>query len=201
MDTVIGVKYDGGVVVASDQINARSILMYQTNLDKVAQLTSHSVMGVSGPNCDMVNFSEFIAKNFKLYEHTNDSTPLSLHAQANFTRNELAKALRKGPYQVNILLGGFDVKTGESALYYMDYLGSLQKVNFGVQGYASHFCLSIMDREWKEGINEQEAIEVAEKCMKELKTRFLINQSNFIIKVVDKDGTRTVKEDGDSKDN
>lgn len=83
----------------------------------------------------------------------------------------------------------------------MDYLGSLQKVNFGVQGYASHFCLSIMDREWKEGINEQEAIEVAEKCMKELKTRFLINQSNFIIKVVDKDGTRTVKEDGDSKDN
>merc|ERR1719276_758670 len=114
MDTVIGVKFDGGVVVASDQVNARSILLYQTNLDKVVPLTSHSVMGVSGPNADMVNFTEFISKNFKLYEHMNDSTPLSLHAQANFTRNELAKALRKGPYQVNILLGGCDQKTGEA---------------------------------------------------------------------------------------
>jgi len=201
MDTVIGVKYAGGVVVASDQINARSILMYQTNLDKVANLTSHSVMGVSGPNCDMVNFTEFISKNFKLYEHMNDSTPLTLHAQANFARNELAKALRKGPFQVNVIFGGCEPKTGESALYVMDYFGSLSKVNFGLQGYASNFCLSVMDKEWKEGMTEQEAIEVAEKCIKELKIRFLINQTNFIMKVVDKDGIRVVKEDGDTKDN
>jgi len=131
----------------------------------------------------------------------NDSTPLSLNAQANFTRNELAKALRKGPYQVNILLGGCDPKTHVAALYYMDYLGALQKVNFGLQGYASNFCLSVMDREWKEGMNESEAIEVVVKCIKELQTRFLPNQSNFIVKVVDKDGIKTVREDGDSKDN
>jgi len=46
------------VVIATDQVNARSILMYQQNLDKIAELSSHSAMGVSGPNCDLVNFSE-----------------------------------------------------------------------------------------------------------------------------------------------
>lgn len=46
------------VVLATDQVNARSILMYQQNLDKIAELSSHSAMGVSGPNCDLVNFSE-----------------------------------------------------------------------------------------------------------------------------------------------
>lgn len=46
------------VVLAADQSNARSILLYQTNLDKITPLTSHSAMGVSGPNCDMVNFTE-----------------------------------------------------------------------------------------------------------------------------------------------
>lgn len=46
------------VVLATDQVNARSILMYQQNLDKIAKLSSHSAMGVSGPNCDLVNFSE-----------------------------------------------------------------------------------------------------------------------------------------------
>jgi hypothetical protein len=46
------------VIIAADQSNGRSILTYQTNLDKIARLTSHSMMGVSGPNCDLVNFTE-----------------------------------------------------------------------------------------------------------------------------------------------
>jgi hypothetical protein len=46
------------VIIATDQSNARSILLYQQNLDKIKELTSHSAMGVSGPNCDLVNFTE-----------------------------------------------------------------------------------------------------------------------------------------------
>jgi 20S proteasome alpha/beta subunit len=38
---------------------------------------------------------------------------------------QLAKALRKGPYQTNILLGGYDEKDG-AALYFIDYLASMQ---------------------------------------------------------------------------
>lgn len=48
------------VILAADQSNARSILLYQTNLDKVKKLSSHSAMGVSGPNCDSVNFTEYV---------------------------------------------------------------------------------------------------------------------------------------------
>jgi len=58
MDSVFGVTYEGGVVLATDQTNARSILVYQKNLDKITQLSSHSAMGVSGPNSDLVNFTE-----------------------------------------------------------------------------------------------------------------------------------------------
>lgn len=46
------------VIIAADQSNGRSILTYQTNLDKIAKLSSHSMMGVSGPNCDLVNFTQ-----------------------------------------------------------------------------------------------------------------------------------------------
>mmetsp|Transcript_1939 Transcript_1939/g.2765 ORF Transcript_1939/g.2765 Transcript_1939/m.2765 type:complete len:203 (-) Transcript_1939:170-778(-) len=202
MDTVFGVAYEGGVVLATDQTNARSILMYQKNLDKITQLSSHSAMGVSGPNSDLVNFTEYISKNLALYELSNDGLKLSTHAQANFARGELARALRKGPYQVNILLGGYDesTKTGGS-LYFLDYLASLQKVNYGCQGYASNFCLSIMDREWREGMTEEEAVSTVENCINELHERFLISQNNFIIKVVDKDGVKVVKYGADPADN
>lgn len=127
---------------------------------------------------------------------------LSTHAQANYCRGELAKALRKGPFQVNIILGGYDEKTPTGgSLYVMDYMGSCVKANYGAQGYASNFCLSIMDRDWDEGLTQDQAIKIVEKCIKELKMRFLMNQNNFILKVVDKEGVRTVKCDADPADN
>jgi len=190
MDTVFGIQFKGGVVLAADQSNARSILVYQNNLDKVTKLSSHSAMGVSGPNADMVNFTEYIAKNLALYELANDGTKLSTKAQANFCRNELAVALRKGPYQVNLLLGGYDEKDQTGSLYFLDYMASLQKIPYGAQGYASNFCLSIMDKEYKEGLSESDALLIIEHSIKEIATRFLINQPNFMIKIIDKDGVR-----------
>lgn len=83
----------------------------------------------------------------------------------------------------------------------MDYLAALAKVNYGAQGYASSFCLSIMDRDWKEGLTQDEAVAIVEKCIKELQVRFLIAQPNFIIKAVDKDGVKTLKFGADPADN
>mmetsp|Transcript_65909 Transcript_65909/g.148738 ORF Transcript_65909/g.148738 Transcript_65909/m.148738 type:complete len:149 (-) Transcript_65909:302-748(-) len=104
---------------------------------------------------------------------------------------KLADALRKGPYQTNCLLGGYDKEVGAS-LYFMDVYSALSKVNFGVHGHASNFLLSIFDREWKEGLSVDEAKAIVEKCVAELHTRFLISQPNFIIKVVDVKGTRVL---------
>jgi len=190
MDTVFGITYNDGVIIAADQSNGRSILTYQKNLDKVAKLTDYSMMGVSGPNCDLVNFTEYIAKNINLYEISNEGTKLSTHAQANFARGELATAIRKGPYQVNVLLGGYDVgeKGGFASLYYLDYFGALHKVKHGAQGYAQYFCASIFDKEYKENLTEEEAIKIIEKCIFEMRTRFMMSQPNFIIKRVNKDG-------------
>jgi len=199
MDTVLAITFKGGVVLAADQSNARSIITYQSNLDKVKELSSHSAMGVAGPNCDMVNFTQYIAKNLALYQLNHDNIKLSTKAQANFCRSELAKALRKGPYQVNLLLGGYDEDAGGS-LYYMDHLAALAKLDFGSHGHASSFCLSIMDNEYREGLNEEQALKIIDHCIDEIHTRFLISQPNFMIKVIDKDGVRVSKFGGDPSD-
>ncbi|MGK3739274.1 MAG: 20S proteasome alpha/beta subunit [Bacillariaceae sp.] len=57
-DTVFGITYNGGVIIAADQSNGRSILTYQKNLDKIAKLTDYSMMGVSGANSDLVQFTQ-----------------------------------------------------------------------------------------------------------------------------------------------
>ena len=74
----------------------------------------------------------------------------------------------------------------------MDYLAALSKVNFGAHGYAANFILSVFDRDWKKHMTLEEAKEVVRRCIHELKTRFLISQPVFIVKMVDSNGTKTL---------
>lgn len=61
---------------------------------------------------------------------------------------QLATALRSRPYQVNCLIAGYDKDDG-AGLYFLDYLSTMQKMNFAAHGYAGYFCYSLLDRHWK----------------------------------------------------
>ena len=74
-------------------------------------------------------------------------------------------------------------------------------MNHGAQGYAQYFVSSIYDKDWRENLTEAEAIQIVEKCIKEIHSRFLIAQPNFIIKKVDKDGVALVSFGSDPADN
>jgi len=74
----------------------------------------------------------------------------------------------------------------------MDYLASMQKVKYGVQGYAGHFLYGLLDKEYREGMDVEEILQLLKLCFAELKVRFLINSPNFIIKIVDPQGVRTI---------
>lgn len=84
-----------------------------------------------------MQFSEYIQKNILLYQYRN-GIPLSTSAAANFTRGELATALRKNPYEVNMMIAGWDKDQGPS-LYYLDYISTLHKVEKGGMGYGKFF--------------------------------------------------------------
>lgn len=102
----------------------------------------------------------------------------------------MAEALRKGPYQTNVLLGGVD-HVGPQ-LYWLDYLGTCQKVHFGAHGYAGYFVMSVLNNFWEKDLSLDKALEIARYCINELKVRFLVSLENFVVKVADKDGVRVV---------
>uniref|UniRef100_A0A7S3NPS0 Proteasome subunit beta n=1 Tax=Aureoumbra lagunensis TaxID=44058 RepID=A0A7S3NPS0_9STRA len=190
MECTFGLVGQNFTIVASDRSAARSIVVYKQDEDKVKVLDDHKLLGSAGVSADSVAFTEYIQKNVALYE-IDHNIALSTQATANFIRVELARALRKGPYQTNLLLGGYDADLGAS-LYYIDYLASSNKVNFGCHGYASNFILSIFDKEWKQGLTESEALEIVRKCIAELQTRFLVSLPEFVIKIVDANGIRSL---------
>ncbi|XP_057466668.1 proteasome subunit beta type-2-B [Actinidia eriantha] len=188
MECVFGLVGKGFALVVADTSAVHSILLHKTNEDKIMVLDSHKLMGASGEAGDRAQFTEYIQKNVALYQFRN-GIPLTTVAAANFTRGELATALRKNPYSVNILLAGYDKETGPS-LYYIDYISTLHKVDKAAFGYGSYFSLSMMDRHYHSDMSLEEAVDLVDKCIIEIRSRLVIAPPNFVIKIVDQDGAR-----------
>lgn len=190
MDTVLALQGKDFVLVAADTAVARSIMRLQDKVDKILTLDSHKLLGIAGPVADRTNFSDFIQRNVQLYQ-LKAGVPLSTQATASFIRTQLAEALRKGPYQANLVVAGFDKGKGPS-LYFMDYLASMHPVKKAAHGYGAYFTYGLLDRHFKEGMELVECVDLIKKCIHELQTRFLIAQPSFVLKVVDAEGTRTI---------
>ncbi len=164
---------------------------------QIRAIDSHKLIAAAGPPADCVQFVEYIQRNVALNEFRTNLKS-STNAVASYTRSQLATALRKNPYQVNLLLAGYDGEGADGtgagpSLHYIDYLGSSQPMNFAAHGYASYFIFSTMDRHWRKGMNLEEALALVRMCIAELSTRFIMHQPVFKVKVADKDGVREVK--------
>ncbi|KAG7669992.1 hypothetical protein Ndes2526B_g06367 [Nannochloris sp. 'desiccata'] len=192
MDFLAGIRGKDFVMVCSDTTAVQSIVTMKLDEDKLVPIDSHKLFALSGEAGDRVNFSEYIIANARLYALRNDVS-LSTKAVANMTRQELATALRKSPYNCNLLLAGFDGDDGP-ALYWCDYLATLHHMNICGTGYGSYFVLSLFDKLWRPDITEEEALEMMKKGIEEVKSRLVVAPPKYVIKIIDKDGIRKLVE-------
>lgn len=94
MNFLMGLRGRDFTMLCCDTTAVNQIITIKHDEDKIIPIDSHRMMGVVGESGDRVQFSEFIGANVRLYAMRNE-TPLSTKAIANYTRNELATALRK----------------------------------------------------------------------------------------------------------
>jgi 20S proteasome alpha/beta subunit len=112
---------------------------------------------------------------------------------------QLATALRKAPFNVNVLLAGVDKDKDEDegaaapSLFWIDYLGAMTAVKYGAHGYGAYFTNGLLDRNWKPKMSHDEAVELMGKCIAELRMRFMLNQPAFACYKVDTDGIHAVE--------
>lgn len=189
MEATIGIQGRDFAMIACDANSPFSVLNLDHDSNKFYRIGRHLVMSVIGEMGDQQMFGDYISKNLKLYEMRHGYN-LKPDSAAYFVRNQLATAIRsRNPYMVNVMVGGWDDTEGAS-LYYIDYLGTLSKVNFGAHGYANMFTTGLLDKEWRDDITEERAYELIVKGLNTLHLRFLINIAKLKVVVVDKNGVR-----------
>jgi 20S proteasome subunit beta 4 len=143
MDCVFGIQGNDYVLIASDRSVARSIVKLKDSEDKLTLLSDNQILGAAGEVADRNAFTKLIKGELEYYYYKNNNR-LNTDEVANFTRTILAENLRKSPFQANCLIAGYDNEDGPK-LYWMDYLGSLQKVKKAAHGYGGNFLYGIMD--------------------------------------------------------
>ncbi len=95
--------------------------------------------------------------------------------------------LGSGAHYAQSLLGGYDEDCGPS-LYFLDYLGSLAKVNHGVHGYAAYFSTAVLDKHWKANMSLDEGKQLLRLCAQQLSTRYSILSPKYRIFAIGKEG-------------
>jgi len=187
MECLIGIQGKDFVLLASDTKSARSVVTMKDDHDKMVTLSDSILMAVCGEAGDSIQFPEYIAKNVQLYKMRN-GYELSPHAAANFTRRNMAEALRSSKSKmVNLLMAGYDKDDGPS-LFFLDHLASMNKMPFAIHGYGSLFAMSIMDKYYRPDLDFEGTKDLLMKCINEVQKRFIVNLGTFRVRIVDKDG-------------
>ncbi|KAF5209342.1 Proteasome subunit beta type-4 [Clavispora lusitaniae] len=151
MDIILGIRVQGATLIATSKAATRGISILKDTDDKTRVLNPHNLVAYTGESGDTVQFAEYVQANIQLYT-MRENHELSPQATASFVRNQLATSIRsRKPYQVNVLIGGYDTKTGAASLNWIDYLGTQAESSLCVHGYAASlnlrlFCLTAIHR-------------------------------------------------------
>lgn len=193
MDIVLGIKVKEATIIATSKAATRGISVLKETDDKTRALNQHNLLAYTGEAGDTVQFAEYIQANIQLYTIRENDIELSPKATASFVRNQLATSIRsRKPYQVNVLLAGYDVKTNTPSLSWIDYLGTKADLPYGAHGYAAFYCTSLLDKHYRPDMNVDEGLKLLKLSLAELEKRMPVDFKGVYVKVVDQDGIRPV---------
>jgi 20S proteasome subunit beta 4 len=197
--TLIGFRCNDFVLLAASGTAAHYYIKIRDDEDTIAEMDENKLLALSGENGDRVNFAQLVSRNLALQRMRAHDRRCSTPTAANYIRTTLAQALRRGPYQVSSLFAGFDTPLSEydeappqSFLYYLDYMGTMEEVPFGAHGYGASFAIAIMDEKWRPDLTVDQAAQLMQDCIEEVKRRVIISNPKFIVKVVSARGTERV---------
>lgn len=193
MDIILGIRVTDGTIIATSKAATRGISVLKDDDDKTRTLGKHSLMAFTGEAGDTVHFAEYIQANLRLHAMRENDVDLSPSAAASFVRGELARSLRlRKPYQVNVLMAGYDHNAKCASLNWIDYLGTNVELPYAAHGYAAFYASSLLDKHYRKDMSVDDGLKLLNMCIVELQTRMPIDFKGVYTKVVDSSGVKEV---------
>ncbi|KAG6414256.1 hypothetical protein SASPL_126974 [Salvia splendens] len=159
--TIIGVTYDGGVVLGADSRTSTGMYVANRASDKITQLTDNVYICRSGSAADSQVLSDYV--RYYLHQHTIQlGQPATVKVAANLVR--MVSYNNKNMLQTGLIVGGWDKYEG-GKIYGIPLGGTLLEQPFTIGGSGSSYLYGFFDQVWKEGMTQDEAEKLVVKAV------------------------------------
>ncbi len=165
--TTLGLVFKDGLVLAADKQTSFGHMVYDDETLKLHKVSDYVGLANAGSVGDIQAIIRFLKGHSKIYELERNSQ-MTPKAMVNMLSNVFISN-RYYPYSVQFIVGGY---VGEPQLYEVEGYGSvIERKKYSVNGSGTTFAMTVLDNEYKEGMNQKEAINLAVKAVLASKKR------------------------------
>uniref|UniRef100_A0A5K3FJU6 Proteasome subunit beta n=1 Tax=Mesocestoides corti TaxID=53468 RepID=A0A5K3FJU6_MESCO len=199
--SVIGIRFNGGVMIAADSLVSYGSLARYTNFDRVVKINDQTIMGCSGDIADFQQLSKVINQQILLENLLGDgfvTSPKALHSW--ITRVLYYRRSQFSPLWNTYVVGGVQ-KDGKSYLGYSNMIGVSFSDDCVATGFGAHLAIPVLRKVIETKANNdastlspEDALEAIKEAMTLLFYRDCRAFNMYKIAVVTTDGGVQVSE-------
>ena len=160
--TAVGIKVQGGVVLAADKRVTYGFTLMSRAGKKVFKITDRIGMASAGFIADMQTIARNIAAEIRLYE-LESGLPITVYSAAKLM-SLLLYNRRLLPYLVETIVGGVDDEGAH--VYILDPIGAVIEDDYAALGTGSQIAIGIIEEGYRSGISLEEAERLAERAIR-----------------------------------
>ena len=187
--TAVGITFNDGVVIASEKRIAYGNFLVSKTTKKTFPLTDKVGAACAGLVADMQILALQIRALTKIrkMELKRDIPPNSV---AKMISN-LMYERRFFPLLTQVIVGGI---VDKPAIYTLDPLGSVLPDEYAAVGTGAEMALGVLDPQFKEGMSEKEAVDLALRSIKAATMRDSFSGDGIDVLVITKHGAKEFTE-------
>lgn len=182
--TTVAVKTKEGVVFAADKRATMGSLIAHKKVEKIIELEEHIAMTTAGAVGDAQAIARWAKAEASLYR-MRKGEEISVEAMATLIGNIL-HAMRYYPLFVQLIVGGYDSKGGR--IFSIDIMGSVIEDRIIASGSGSPVAYGVLEAEYREDMNIEEAEALAVKALKSALERDAMSGNGVDVVIITRDG-------------
>ncbi|POS86213.1 hypothetical protein EPUL_001949 [Erysiphe pulchra] len=159
----MAVNFKDGVILGADSRTTNGGYVANRVTDKLTQVHDTIWCCRSGSAADTQAVADIVQYHLGLYGIKNGRPPTTQTAAALF--QEICYQ-NKNKLRAGMIIAGWDERHG-GQVYSIPLGGSLHKQSYAIGGSGSTFIYGYCDKHWKEGMNEEEAVDFVRNALQE----------------------------------
>ena len=194
--TTLGLGYKDGVVLAADRRATADHIVANKNAEKVLPISNKIGITTAGMVADLQAMVRLMRSELTLYEIRSGSKLDTDGAVSLLSAILFNKRLSLNLIYGEFIIGGYD---NEPKLFSIDEAGGQGKDKFTVTGSGGVFALGVLEGDFRENMNEEEAVKLAYKAISSSIKRDVYTGEGIDIAIINKKGYKKLSDEETQK--